>query len=173
MVTQRCDKKCCSVAFCPLELSFGMTSHTFQGQSAGPVDEGQPKNAVDRVIADPGTRSFEGNNPGTLCMICSRATTVGTGHLDSAIYFSGPNMNRGRVLDLKYQKGTKKLYKKAALREAWVQRLETKTVRPKHSQAVIDEVTSWAESTRTTKEQLDEALARQAWRLQSKKSVSY
>lgn len=119
MVTQRCDKKCCCVKFCPLDLSFGMTSHTFQGQSAGPVDEGQqPKSAVDRVIADPGTRSFEGNNPGTLYMICSRATTTGTGQLDSAIYFSGPNTNKGRVLDLKHQKGTKKLYKKVALREA-------------------------------------------------------
>ena len=87
--------------------------------------------------------------------------------------FSGPNMNRGRVLDLKYQKGTKKLYKKVALREAWVQRLETKTVRPKHSQAVIDEVTSWGENTCVTKEQLDKALASKAWRLQGKKSVRY
>jgi hypothetical protein len=128
---------------------------------------------VDRTIADPGTRSFEGNNPGTLYMICSRATTVGTGHLDSAIYFSGPNMNRGRVLDLKYQKGTKKLYKKVALREAWVQRLETKTVRPKYSQAVIDEVTRWGENTCLTKDQLDKALASKAWRLHGKKSVRY
>ena len=71
MVTIRCDKKCCSVTFYPLEIAFGMTLYTFQGQSAGPVERGQPKNAVDRVIVEPRTRGFEGNNPGTLYMAAS------------------------------------------------------------------------------------------------------
>ena len=154
MVTIRCEKNCCSVTFCPLELSFGMTLHTFQGQSAGPVDAGQPMNAVDRIIVEPGTRTFEGNNPGILYMASSRATTMGTGFdtkehasksTDSAIYFTGPNMNKGRILDIKYQQSTtgpKKLHKKVALRDKWkwVERLEGNMKKPQHDQTCIDEM---------------------------------
>ena len=66
MVTRRCNKGCCEVTYCPLSLSYGVTTHTFQGQSAGPVDEGQQKNAVDCVVFYPGNNKFEGNNPGLL-----------------------------------------------------------------------------------------------------------
>ena len=134
MVNLRCDKKCCSVTFCPLELSVGMTLHTFQGQSAGPVEKGQPKNAVDRVIVEPGTRGFEGNNPGTLYMAASRATSTATGGTDSALYFSGPNMSRYRVIDIKYKKSTtggpRQMYRKVALREKWVSKLDKNTFSP-------------------------------------------
>ncbi len=68
ILERRCKRGCCTVEFCPLELSYGMTAHTFQGQSAGPVDEGQPKNAVDCVVYEPGTKRFEGSNPGLLYM---------------------------------------------------------------------------------------------------------
>ena len=104
MVTHRCKKGCCSVTFCPLQVSFGTTCHTFQGQSAGPVDKGHPENSVDRIVVDPGTRGFEGINPGLAYMAASRATTMGSddrSKLDSAIYFTGPNMNKSRVLDVK------------------------------------------------------------------------
>ena len=101
MVTRRCNKGCCEVTYCPLSLSYGVTAHTFQGQSAGPVDEGQqPKNAVDCVVVFyPGNNKFEGNNPGLLYMGKSRATTSGTGRLDSALYFSGQDMNTYRVIE--------------------------------------------------------------------------
>ena len=68
MVTRRCNKGCCEVTHAAptLSLSCGVTAHTFQGQSAGPVDEGQPKNAVDCVVFYPGNNKFEGNNPGLL-----------------------------------------------------------------------------------------------------------
>ena len=85
MLQRRCNKGCCTVTFCPLELSYGMTAHTFQGQSAGPVEDGQPKNAVDCVFFEPGTRRMEGGCPGLLYMGVSRATTAGTGALDSAM----------------------------------------------------------------------------------------
>ena len=97
-----------------------MTLHTFQGQSAGPVDDGQPLNSVDRIIVEPGTRTFEANHPGTLYMAASRATTMGTSQLDSAIYFTGPNMNKGRILHIKYKRNNNHndhMYKKVALRE--------------------------------------------------------
>ena len=51
--------------------------HTFQGQSAGPVNQGQQPNAVDKVFVDPGDKKFESGNPGLLYMAVSRATTLG------------------------------------------------------------------------------------------------
>ena len=168
MVSLRCDAKCCSVTFCPLELSFGMTLHTFQGQSAGPVDKNQPKNSVDRVIVEPGTRSFEGNNPGTLYMACSRATTIGTGNLDSALYFSGPNANRYRFMDVKYQKATNKgerqLYKKVQLRDKWVTHLEANTHRPSFTPEKVDEVITWCNAFTMDQQSLDNALSTRHWR---------
>ena len=97
MVTTFCKSKCCKATYCPLALSFAKTCHAFQGQSAGPVNQGQQPNAVDRVIVDPGDKKFEGNNPGLLYMAVSRATTLGdkistssvTRKLDSATHFTG------------------------------------------------------------------------------------
>ena len=124
MATRRCNMGCCTVKYCPLELSYGMTAHTFQGQSAGPVSEGQPKNAVDRIIFDPGNKIFEGNNPGILYMGASRATTVGTEEEASALYFSGQNMNKFRVINLKLQRDGVTPYKKVRLRDLWVKRFD-------------------------------------------------
>ena len=154
-----------------------MTLHTFQGQSAGPVDEGQPKNPVDRIIVDPGTRSFEGSNPGLLYMAASRPTTMGTGSLDSAIYFTGPNMNRSRVLDIKYQasgRGSqKKLYKKVALREKWVARLDENTVRPKYDRAYVESIKRWCHTFKMTEDELDNALSKKGWRSSMRKGVNF
>ena len=99
---------CCNRTFIPLKLAFGKTVHTFQGQNAGPVDEGKPTNPVQRIICDPGTRSFEGINVGLLYTILSRATTLGTpdeneNYQNSAIYFIGNNMNRARVENITQQ----------------------------------------------------------------------
>ena len=177
MVTRRCKKGCCSVEFCPLQLSFGMTGHTFQGQSAGPVDKNQPANAVDTIIVDPGTRMFEGNNPGMLYMLTSRATTMGSGNLDSAVYFSGPNMNRGRVLDLKYKQSLgpeKRPYKKVALREKWVRWLESRTLKPSYSDIQVEEVVQWCESFRMSRSDLDTALGRRGyWRKDMRTGVGH
>ena len=176
MVTHRCEKGCCTVTYCPLELSFGMTLHTFQGQSAGPVDEGQPPTAVDRVIVEPGTRTFEGNNPGTAYMALSRATTMGTGNLDSAIYFTGPNMNKGRVLDIKHQQsatGIRKLYKKIALREKWMARLEKNMIRPNYTTEYIEDVKNWCHQYRMSTKELDKVLAKRNWRELSRRATNY
>ena len=171
MVTLRCDRNCCTATFCPLELSFGMTAHTFQGQSAGPVDAGQPKNAVDRIVCDPGNRSFEGVNPGTLYMLCSRATTMGVSadRLDSALYFSGPNAHRHRFLNLKYQKatgskGVRKLYKKVDLREKWVAMIDGNTYRDDITEDETQDIIEWCDETEIDTIQLDEALSNYHWR---------
>ena len=110
-----------------IALSFAKTCHTFQGQSAGPVNQGQQPNAVDRVVIDPGDKKIEGNNPGLLYMAVSRATTLGekssvlpaTRRLDSAMCFTGHNMTRHRVLNLTLKK-TGEEYKKVKLRKKWV-----------------------------------------------------
>jgi hypothetical protein len=171
MVSVKCQHNCCTATFCPLDLSFGMTAHTFQGQSAGPVDQGQPKNAVDRVIADPGTRTFEGNSPGTAYMLCSRATTIGRleDRRDSALYFTGPNANRYRFLNLKHQKapgagGTPKMYKKVELREKWVEKLESNTYREDFTESEIKEVLDWCDETSMSTDDIDNALASRMWR---------
>lgn len=179
MVTYRCKKGCCSVTFCPLHLSFGMTLHTFQGQSAGPVDKGQPRNAVDTIIVDPGTRSFEGNNPGTAYMAVSRPTTMGSGNLDSALYFTGPNMKRSRILNIQYQLSSllsgnaKKLYKKVFLRKKWIAWLDERTISPEYSDQEIDDIKEWCETFRMNASDLDSALSRRNWRTNMRKSVNY
>ena len=57
----------------------------------------------------------------------SRATTVGTGALDSAIYFTGTNMTRHRVMNLTKQRDGATTYKKVMLRDAWVKHLDENT----------------------------------------------
>ena len=170
MFERRCKKGCCTVKFCPLDLSFGMTAHTFQGQSAGPVDHGQPKNAVDCIIYEPGTNRFEGSNPGLLYMGVSRATTAGTGQLDSAVYFTGPNMNRHRILNLTKQRDGTTLYKKVQLRNAWIQRLNENTTNVEFTTKERKELLQWAGTYKMTTDELEKNLSERAWRKNLKKT---
>ena len=141
-----------------------MTAHTFQGQSAGPVDEGQPKNAVDCVVYEPGTKRFEGSNPGLLYMGVSRATTVGTGALDSAIYFTGTNMNRHRVMNLTKQRDGATTYKKVTLRDAWVKRLDENTTELSYTNEEKNDLLKWARTFKMTTEDLEVCLSKKPWR---------
>ena len=144
-----------------------MTAHTFQGQSAGPVDEGQPKNAVDCVVYEPGTKRFEGSNPGLLYMGVSRATTVGTGALDSAIYFTGTNMNRHRVMNLTKQRdGGQPLLQESndVLRDAWVKRLDENTIELNFTNEEKNDLLEWASTFRMTTEDLEVCLSKKSWR---------
>jgi hypothetical protein len=76
--TARSRFGCCERTFCPLKLSFAKTIDTFQGQNAGPVDEGNPPpNPVKTVICDPGFREFEAQKPGLFYSIISRGTMMG------------------------------------------------------------------------------------------------
>jgi len=181
MVTTFCKSKCCKATYCPLALSFAKTCHTFQGQSAGPVNQGQQPNAVDRVIVDPGDKKFEGNNPGLLYMAVSRATTLGdkistssvTRKLDSAIYFTGHNMTRHRILNLTLKK-TGEEYKKVKLRRKWVTRVENNT---KEMQLAPGETTEsmleWCKTFRMSKEALDNAISNWTWRKNLNRDLNY
>ena len=113
------EKHCCKATFCPLQLAFARTLHTFQGQTSG-VNIGAPPNAVLVIICDPGDRTFEGNNPGLLYMAISRATTIGNGDpYKSAIYFTGNEMNMSRIMNLTLKTNGEK-YAKVQLRDEWI-----------------------------------------------------
>ena len=116
---------CCCRTYIPLRLAFAQTIHTFQGQNAGPVEPGQPPNAVQKLICDPGTRRFEGNCIGLFYTLLSRITTFGNplDKFSSAIYFTGTNMNTGRVLNItQNEKGS--MYAMAQKREKYVSYLQ-------------------------------------------------
>ena len=77
MIDTSCNRKnqCCWIRYCPLEVAFGRTIHTFQGQECGP---GKP---IESIIVNPGRRSFETLNPGTLNCCITRASTIGGGDI--------------------------------------------------------------------------------------------
>lgn len=122
-----CTKRpfCCMRKSIPLTLAYGKTGHSFQGQTVGPVDAGRPENIIKRVIIDPGTKRFEGNNPGLLYTMLARGTTLGTfdDKFSSAIYFDGTNMNSWRVRSV--TKGAKnQFYEKVRRRRIFVRYLK-------------------------------------------------
>ena len=98
-ITKQCDlshgRTCCERKNIPLQLAFGKTIHTFQGQTAGVSKPGQPENQFKRIIVDPGDRKFESHNIGTFYMLLSRITTLGDPEdiMPSSIYFTGENFD--------------------------------------------------------------------------------
>ena len=76
--TTRCKYACgCERFYIPLTLAFSKTIHSFQGQNVGPSQPGQPKNMIQSIVVDPGTRSFEATSPGLFYSVLSRVTTLG------------------------------------------------------------------------------------------------
>ena len=163
-VTVPCNRNhCCTRTFIPLTLAFGKTVHTFQGQNAGPVEPGQPKHPVQRIICDPGTRQFEGVNIGLLYTICSRATTLGleddnNGFPDSALYFIGNNMNKNRVQNITLQQNGKP-YIKVIKRKRWVDYLKQHNKTSGLLPARKRELFHWATNTFISKHQLQKIIA--------------
>jgi hypothetical protein len=115
------NQGCCCRTYIPLRLAFAQTIHTFQGQNAGPVEPGQTPNAVQKLVCDPGTRRFEGNCVGLFYTLLSRVTTFGNplDKFSSAIYFTGTNMNMGRVLNITLN-GEGHMYAMAEKRKKYV-----------------------------------------------------
>ena len=107
---------------------------------------------------------FEGNNPGTLYMGASRATTAGTGNEDSALYFSGQNMNKFRVLNPTLQRDGVTQYKKVRLRSLWVKRLEENTITFNWTEERKKELMTWAKTFKMDVTTLEKALSRRKWR---------
>ena len=110
----RCDKKCCTRTFLPLEVSYARTIHKFQGLTAGPVDEGKIPNIYECIICDPDDKKYEGSSLGLLYTTLSRATTLGDNNgLNSAIYFTGQEFKRVRITRLTKRKNSNDDYKQA------------------------------------------------------------
>ena len=130
----------------PLSLAYGKTVHTFQGQTVGPVPPGRPENAIKRIIVEPGTRQFEGNNVGLFYTAASRPTTIGTveDKMSSAIYFDGPDFSKARM------------YRKAILRQKWVDYLKANSINQKHyTKKEMEGLFDWITKTRLSETELD------------------
>ena len=117
MLTQICKNGCCNIRYCPLTVAFGRTIHSFQGQEAG------PGKAIEKLIVNPGSKTFETLNPGTLNCCITRATTLlGANNGKSALYFTGPHIQYERFNDMTHS-ANGKMYMKVKLRNNWVQYL--------------------------------------------------
>ena len=99
--TTLCRKGCCTVTWCPLEISWATTIHKFQGFEAGCGINDMFR----RLIVDPGDLKWEQTCPGALYVAFSRAKTMGTVSddtsfpQDSAIYWYGTGISTTRILD--------------------------------------------------------------------------
>lgn len=157
-ITAYCNKQDCSCnrTFIPLKLAFAKTCHTFQGQSAGPVAPGQPPNPIKRIICDPGTKKFEGQNIGLFYTILSRVTSLGQcthdtpisqRYKDSAIYFIGSNMNRSRITNLTRQ-ANGQLFQNIIRRQRWVNHLRDNEISFNIQPHEIEFLFHWATNAR-------------------------
>ena len=147
MATTRCNKKsACERQYMPLSLAFARTIHSFQGASVGKTPPGQPDNTFHRIIADPGTRQFEGNACGLFYTLLSRATTLGEeGKPEtSAILFNGPNMTPDRIRSIKLSEKGKE-YKRIHDLDVWVKYLNRNKVHNVDDTHVQD-VYKWVKS---------------------------
>ena len=163
-VTVHCKFFCCTRIYMPLTLSFGRTVHTFQGQTVGPVADGRPPNSIQRIIVQPGTRKFEGNNVGLFYTTASRPTTIGTSDdkMSSAIYFDGPDFSRARITNLTKDRSGK-MYIKARLRQEWVNYLKNNNTHVKvYSEQEKKDLFEWVTTQRYTVQDLDAIIEKNA-----------
>jgi hypothetical protein len=159
-MTTRCKFFCCTRTYIPLTLAYGKTVHTFQGQTVGPVTPGRPENAIQRIIVEPGTRQFEGNNVGLFYTTASRPTTIGRpdDKMSSAIYFDGPDFCKARITRLTTDKNGR-LYKKANLRQKWVEYMKNNNLNQRrYTNSETEELFEWIKKTRYTCAELDEII---------------
>ena len=141
-VESRCRWKCCKRVHIPLDLSFARTIHTFQGLSAGPTEPGKPNTHMyQHIICDPHDRDVESTQTGMLYTAVSRGTTLGDDNgLNSAIYFTGSNINPDRIQKLTRCRKQNNEYTKVKKRRIWVQYLEQHTVTPDISQKGLQKI---------------------------------
>jgi hypothetical protein len=171
-VTVSCCSHDCERTYLPLQLAFAKTIDTFQGLNAGPVDAGRPPNAVQRIICDPGNRTFECRKPGLFFTILSRGTTIGhlenSKRLDSAVYFYdfGYNspMTVKRITNLRCCENGR-VCKPIIKREKWVEKLLLKA--SQHKEMTDDEINNifeWSETTRVSTVKLESIIESDIWR---------
>jgi len=160
---EQCSR--CTRKVVPLKLAYGCTIHTFQGNSVGPTKEGQPPNRFLRIVADPGKKSFEARAPGLSYTLTSRVTTIGTpdNRLASALFFSGQNMNRKRMIDLTRNiKG--EVYSKPKKRNRWMKRLKENTIKCEMTENEKIKILKWGQTNACPLDKLDKIIASHGWR---------
>lgn len=108
-----------TVIFCPLQLSYARTIHTFQGFQSG------PNHNIHHIICDVGNALIEGLFPGIFYSALSRASTIGTRQdtyrLNSAVYFI--YLDEDRLMRLRKKKNGD-VYDLVKRRDLWLQHLE-------------------------------------------------
>jgi len=81
------------------------------------------------IICDPDGKIVEGRNTGFFYTMLSRATTLGDPNgLNSAIYFTGPNLTKQRIQQLTLKTNSFQVLENVKRRTAWVQYLENQIV---------------------------------------------
>ena len=141
----------------PLTLAYAMTVHGAQGSTVGRTPPGRPRNMLQRIIASPGKRGFEGNNPGLFYTILSRITTMGdlNDKMSSAIYFTGTDMSPDRIRNITVNATGKQQYEKVQKRAKWVKYLEKNIIKLRTEEKdEIEDVLQWADSYRSNQETL-------------------
>ena len=124
-----CKYKCCTRRFCPLDLCFARTLHTFQGLSTGPPNNGKDEHMYHAAIIDPGEKEVEGSNTGLFYTGLSRGSTLGDSNgLHSAIYFIGNHLTKERIQTLTLRKNSIQEYLNVTKRRHWVLFLENHTI---------------------------------------------
>ena len=159
-----CFHQCCKRTRIPLQLAFGKTIHTFQGNNVGQVNQGQQENHIKKIVVDPGDRKFEGLNIGTFYSIQGRITTMGdpNNKKTSAIFFTGQNFKTiDRVMNIRQKLGKNEDYEMVTKRDKWVDYLKSNTHDKSSLNAtLIDKLFPWATNTRYNFEQLNQFLHR-------------
>lgn len=155
-ISRLCPNRCCEQTFIPLKVCFAKTIHTFQGSSAGPVAPGQQQNSIQKLVIDLGDRKFEGNNPGLSYTAFGRATQLGTPDdiMSSALFFDGPHVNPGRLMNITTRADNKGYYKKVMLRQKWVNHLKSNTIQLSYHQQQSTSLFEWSESWKPTNDQI-------------------
>ncbi len=139
-----------TIEYCPLVLSFARTIHTYQGQSAGPMDN-KFQNPIMRIICDVGSTKFESQNIGLFYTALSRATTIGSienKRIDSAIYFT-QSLDQLRLEKLT-TKSDNTEYEMIRKRNSWIKLLLQNNDKQYTdvSNENIDSIFNWAMTTR-------------------------
>ena len=137
--------------FPPLTLAFAKTIHSFQGLEAGPVPPGRPPNPVQRIVVDPGTKSFEMLSPSLLYTAFSRATTLGPEDndqkLNSATYLTGINITSDRIINITKKKDVE-ITLTVKRRTKWIERLQKNTITSQLHHRTIESLFKYFNSTK-------------------------
>lgn len=150
---------CCERQLIPLRLAFALTVHRCQGLSAGTTKEGQPPNAIQRIVLDVGQRGFEALCPGTAYTGFSRATTLGGSNvMESALFFIGENLNPSRLMNMSQYTKQNKTLLRIRRRNNWVSLLTSNKHSYSVSQRQIDSIFAWANTNRMSKSDVETLL---------------